>query len=284
MQNNQSNKNNCPIGVFDSGLGGLTAVKELKKVLPGESILYFGDTGRVPYGTKGKNTIIRFAMQDTNFLLSNNVKAVVAACGTVSSIAKEAMKNLPVPYIDVISPTASAAAKATKNKKIGVIGTGATIKSGSFVKAIKAIDESIEVTATACPLFVPLVENGFIESDNTVTRLVAEKYLKEIKEAGVDTLILGCTHFPIIAPVISKVMGEGVKLIDSGKETARYIRDLIESSGTAAEKGSEPTCKYCVSDDTESFKSIAEIFLGDAIDGEVEKVDIESYKTTIQEN
>lgn len=272
---------NLPIGVFDSGLGGLTAVKELKKVLPNESIVYFGDTGRVPYGTRSKSTIICYASQDANFLLEKGVKAIVAACGTVSSSAKEELEKLPVPYIDVITPTAIAAVKATENKKIGVIGTGATVKSGSFGKAINAIDSDIEVTATACPLFVSLVENGFIEEDNEVTLLVAGKYLKDIIDAGVDTLILGCTHFPIIAPVIRKVMGEKVKLIDSGKETARYVKELLSSKSLLNLSESTANYNYFVSDDTENFKNIAEIFLQGDIDGEVERIDIGKYKRSI---
>ena len=272
---------NLPIGVFDSGLGGLTAVKELKKVLPNESIVYFGDTGRVPYGTRSKSTIICYASQDANFLLEKGVKAIVAACGTVSSSAKEELEKLPVPYIDVITPTAIAAVKATENKKIGVIGTGATVKSGSFGKAINAIDSDIEVTATACPLFVSLVENGFIEEDNEVTLLVAGKYLKDIIDAGVDTLILGCTHFPIIAPVIRKIMGEKVKLIDSGKETARYVKELLSSKSLLNLSESTTNYNYFVSDDTENFKNIAEIFLQGDIDGEVERIDIGKYKRSI---
>lgn len=271
-----------PIGVFDSGLGGLTAVKELKKVLPNESIVYFGDTGRVPYGTRSKSTIIRYASQDANFLLEKGVKLIVAACGTVSSSAKEELSKLPVPYIDVITPTAEAAVKATKNKKIGVIGTGATVKSGSFIRAINSIDPEISVTSTACPLFVSLVENGFIEEDNEVTTLVAKKYLKDIIEAGVDTLILGCTHFPIIAPVIRKVMGEKVSLIDSGKETAGFVKKLIEENNLL-NCDRESTYSYFVSDDTENFKNIAEIFLQGEIDGEVERVDIGKYKRFIGE-
>ena len=272
---------NLPIGVFDSGLGGLTAVKELKKVLPNESIVYFGDTGRVPYGTRSKSTIIRYASQDANFLLEKGVKAIVAACGTVSSSAKEELKKLPVPYIDVITATALAAVNATQNKKIGVIGTGATVKSGSFSKAINAIDSEIEVTATACPLFVSLVENGFIEEDNEVTLLVAKKYLKDIIEADVDTLILGCTHFPIIAPVIRKVMGEKVKLIDSGKETARYVKEILSAEALLNNSESTAIYNYFVSDDTENFKNIAEIFLQGDIDGEVERIDIGKYKRNI---
>ena len=279
--NNSKSFDTRPIGVFDSGLGGLTAVKELKKVLPEESIVYFGDTGRVPYGTRSKSTIIRYASQDANFLLEKGVKAIVAACGTVSSSAKEELKKLPVPYIDVISPTAKAAVAATKNKKIGVIGTGATIKSGSFTKAIKELDSEIEVTSTACPLFVSLVENGFIEKDNEVTLLVAKKYLKDIIEAGVDTLILGCTHFPIIAPSIKAIMGEKVKLIDSGKETARFVKELIKENNLENESESTANYSYFVSDDTENFKNIAEIFLQGEIDGEVNRIEIGKYKPCI---
>ena len=199
----------------------------------------------------------------------------------MSSSAKEELKKLPVPYIDVITATAHAAVNATQNKKIGVIGTGATVKSGSFSKAINAIDSEIEVTSTACPLFVSLVENGFIEEDNEVTLLVAQKYLKDIIEADVDTLILGCTHFPIIAPVIRKVMGEKVKLIDSGKETARYVKEILSAEALLNNSESTANYNYFVSDDTENFKNIAEIFLQGDIDGEVERIDIGKYKRNI---
>ncbi len=268
---------NRPIGVFDSGLGGLTAVKELKRVLPNESIIYFGDTGRVPYGTKSAETIVKFAKQDMNFLLQNNVKAIVAACGTVSSTASEVGKSLPVPYIDVITPTAKAAADYTKNGRIGILGTPATIKSGSFVKKLNEINPELSLFTEACPLFVPLVENGFITIGDEVTSLAARRYLTRINAEKVDTVILGCTHFPIIKWAIGNAVGEKVKLIDSGKETAHYVAELLENKNLLCEENHKAEYKYFVSDSTEGFTNVAEIFLGGYIDGETHRIDIEKY-------
>lgn len=268
---------NRPIGVFDSGLGGLTAVKELKKILPQESILYFGDTGRVPYGSKSRETILKYAAQDMNFLLTHNVKAVVAACGTVSSVAKEIGEKIDVPYIDVLSPTSYAAVQATQNKKIGVIGTCTTIGSGSFVRTIQKFDRDVEIFTQACPLFVPLVENGFVSPGDPITILTAERYLKHIKEQDVDTLILGCTHFPIISPAISSVMGDKVTLIDSGRETARYLAKVLAEQDLLSEPTHKPVYRYSVSDTVEGFQSIAELFLGCSTDGEVTRIDIDRY-------
>lgn len=268
---------NRPIGIFDSGLGGLTAVKELRKVLPNEDILYFGDTGRVPYGTRSREIIVKYASQDMNFLMKHHVKAVVAACGTVSSTAKEIGEGLGVPYIDVLAPTAQAAVEESRNKKIGVIATSATIASGSFVKAIKSIDEGVAIYTKACPLFVPLVENGFIEKDNKVTKMVAEQYLADIRVSGADTLILGCTHYPIIAELISGVMG-GVKLIDSGRETARHLALVLKNENLLNAQAHTPKVKYFVSDTVEAFKSVAGIFLGGSSGiMDVERIDIEKY-------
>lgn len=180
--------NNAPIGVFDSGLGGLTAVRELKNVLPNENIIYFGDTGRVPYGTRSNSTIKHYARQDSKFLLKNKVKMIIAACGTVSSVAANLKYDLPVPYTGVVSPTCFAAAKKTKNKKVGVIGTSATINSHSYRNLLKEFDSEIETFEQDCPLFVPLVENGFIDKDDEVVRLVIERYMTDIKNAGVIPL------------------------------------------------------------------------------------------------
>ena len=181
--------NNAPIGVFDSGLGGLTAVRELKRVLPNEDIVYFGDTGRVPYGTRSNSTIKKYAFQDAKFLLKHNVKMVIAACGTVSSVATNLKTDLPVPYTGVVSPTCFAAAQSTKNKIVGVIGTSATINSHSYRDMIQTFDSEIKVVEQDCPLFVPLVENGFIDKDDPITRLVIERYLGKIIEAKADTII-----------------------------------------------------------------------------------------------
>lgn len=265
------------IGVFDSGLGGLTAVRELRRILPGEDIVYFGDTGRVPYGTRGRDIIVEYAKQDIAFLLSKGVKAVIAACGTVSStLPAEVAVSLPVPYMGVVASAARAAVLATKTGRIGVIGTPATVASGSYPAAIRRLMPGAAITATACPLFVPLVENGYFGVQNPVTRLVAQDYLKDVKSAGVDTLILGCTHYPLIAPVLADLMGPGVTLVDVGRAAAQSARHLLERTGLlrAPRQGK---VEYYVSDSTEQFDRLAHIFLGEYAGGSVQRIDIDAY-------
>ena len=273
---------NRPIGVFDSGLGGLTAVKQLEQVLPGESLVYFGDTGRVPYGSRGKDTILRYARQDMDFLLAQNVKAVLAACGTVSSVARSVGEALSVPYIDVIGPSARAAAAATKNGKIGVIGTAATIASDSYRSALLRINHKLEVYPQACPLFVSLVESGFVSPQDEVTRLVAERYLAPVRAAGVDTLILGCTHYPIIAPTVAGVMGRGVTLIDSGREAALALAQALKERDLLCEEDHRRQASYFVTDTPENFLNVAELFLGHSVEGRTQRIDIESYPAETQ--
>ena len=268
---------NRPIGVFDSGLGGLTAVKELMRLLPNEHILYFGDTGRVPYGTRGRDIIRHYAKQDMNFLMQHDVKAVLAACGTVSSVASDIGGSLSVPYIDVLRPTARAAVNQTKNGRIGIIGTSATIASGSYRREIHKIDPNIEVFEQACPLFVPLVENAFVAPQDEVTRLVAQRYLAAIREKGVDTLFLGCTHYPIISPTIRSMMGRGVTLINSGREAAAGCLEILKENDLLCGADSRAEYQYYVSDDTDSFFHVAELFLGQSVQGKVERIDIERY-------
>lgn len=267
---------NRPIGVFDSGLGGLTAVRELEKALPGESLVYFGDTGRVPYGTRSRETVRRYARQDMAFLTSHDVKAVLAACGTVSSTAADIGAALPVPYFDVVAPTARAAAKCTRRGAVGIIGTSATIHSGSYIEAIAAIDPDIRVFPQPCPLFVPLVENGFVGPEEEITRLAAERYLAPVREAGVDVLILGCTHYPLISGIISGVMGPEVRLIDSGREAALVLAESLRAHDMLCELGLPRRAEYYVTDAPENFSSMAELFLGHSVEG-VRVDDIESY-------
>ncbi len=266
-----------PIGVFDSGLGGLTAVKQLRAIMPHENIVYFGDTGRVPYGNRSVATISRYAKQDARFLLSHDVKMVIAACGTVSSTVLDLSDVLPVPYINVIAPTAAAAVKATKNKRVGVIGTRATIGSCAYKKEIEKIDPEIMVIQRECPLFVPIVEEGFISPDDPIAKLTVERYLKEIKEQQVDTVILGCTHYPILKPVIGEYVGEDVRLIDSGKETAIYASKLLGEKGLLNSSDAEGECSFFVSDRTDDFASIASIFLQSNIGENVDRVEIWDY-------
>jgi len=216
------------IGVFDSGLGGLTAVKELNRILPNENIIYFGDTARIPYGTRSRETVLRYAREDVAFLRRHPVKMIIAACGTVSSVIGT---NAPVddmPFSGVLYPAAEAACALTQNGRIGVIGTPATIRSGSYEHALHTINNEVSVTAMACPLFVHLVEYGYTNRDNQITRLAAEEYLAPIRSAQVDTLILGCTHYPIIRDIIADIMGEGVNLISPGEEAAKYAKRCLE--------------------------------------------------------
>lgn len=266
-----------PIGVFDSGLGGLTAVKELEAVLPGESIVYFGDTGRVPYGTRSRDTVRTYARQDMGFLMSQGVKAVLTACGTVSSTSADIGAQLPVPYFDVILPTARAAAKATRGGRIGIIATSATIHSGAYARALADLDPALQAFSQACPLFVPLVENGFVDPDEEITRLVAQRYLAPLQEAGVDTLILGCTHFPLLAPILRKVLGPEVALIDSGREAALALADALREQDLLCRPATPRTARYFVTDTPESFVSVAELFLGHPVSEPRLVTNIESY-------
>lgn len=259
------------IGIFDSGLGGLTTVKEILRLDPCAELVYFGDTGRVPYGTRSNETITRYAEQDAAFLMSKTVDAIVVACGTVSTTALSHLKSkITVPVIGVVEPSAKAAVNATKNKKIAVIGTSATIRSGAYEKAIRELDPSIAVVTQACPLFVPLVENGFISEDDPITALTVERYLSSIKESGADTLILGCTHYPIISSAIQSYL-PSVTLINSGAEAAKEAIRLTDG------KHGEQGVSYYVSDDPSSFEKNASIFLGCALKSKVTKVNIEEY-------
>ena len=265
------------IGIFDSGLGGLTAVKELSNILPCENIIYFGDTGRVPYGNRSKETIIKYAKQDASFLLSKNVKFIIAACGTVSSVASDLGNCFGVPFAGVVNPTALSAVKATKNKKIGVIGTTATIKSNSYKREIFRLDETIDVLVQDCPLFVPLVENGLVSPDDFVVTEIAYRYLKTFIEQEVDTVILGCTHYPILKDVIKKVMGENVTLINSGRETALYTANELEKLNLLNKSNQVGTSTFYVSDRTEGFAKLASMFLHKEISQNVERIDINKY-------
>ncbi len=265
---------NRPIGVFDSGLGGLTAVRRLQEMLPNEDIVYFGDTGRVPYGTRSEDTIRRYAKEDCRFLLNCDVKYIIAACGTVSSVAPDILQDLPVPAIGVVESTAKAAVNATRNKHVGIIGTAATVRSRSFEQAMLALDGSLVITAKACPLFVPLVESGWIDPCDEVAIAMVRRYMKPFKDAGVDTMILGCTHFPLLAPIIQTELGDGVTLIDSGRETALHCAQVLaEQDALAQEK--DGRCRFYVSDRPNGFTQTAEIFLGRSVSEDVESISME---------
>ena len=268
---------NRPIGVFDSGLGGLTAVRHLQNLLPHENIIYFGDTGRVPYGTRSRDTIRQYAAEDCQLLLSHDVKYIIAACGTVSSVAPDLLANLPVPAIGVVTPTAEAAVNATRNGKIGILGTAATIRSASFEKAILKLNPNIQVTATPCPLFVPLVESGWVGADDPVAIPMVRRYLSAVKAAGVDTLILGCTHFPLLSQVIQNELGDGVTLIDSGRETATLCAQQLKEADALANHDNGVS-RFFVSDQPEGFSQVAEIFLGRSVEQMVEKIHLDDIK------
>ncbi len=263
------------IGIFDSGLGGLTAAKELIRVLPNENIVYFGDTARVPYGSRSRSTIITYARQDAYFLLSKGVKLIIAACGTVSSVAGTLTNELPVPFTGVVVPTAAAAVSATGNGRIGVIGTYATVNSGSYKEEIIRHNNRLEVYQQACPMFVSLVENGIIDPNDDIVKLLVARYLSPLKEQGIDTLILGCTHFPIIAQAISDYLGSEVTLIDSGRETALYAAELLKSHKMLNTASAPGSCRYYVSDTVDSFEKTAEIFLGKSVAGAVSHINLE---------
>lgn len=267
---------NRPIGVFDSGLGGLTAVKELTRIFPNENIIYFGDTGRVPYGTRSEETIIKYVRQDIRFLMSHNVKAVVAACGTASSVALNHLKNeFPVELIGVLEPVCMAALKKTKNHKIGVLGTPGTINSGAYSAGIQKLNSAVTVIEQACPMFVPLVENGYLT--HPATYLFAEEYLKPLMEKQVDTVILGCTHYPLLETVITEILGDSVTVINAGYETALHTKQILKEKNMLSSQTECGNHTYYVSDDVTKFSCLGGMFLGKEIKAAVSKIDIDTY-------
>jgi len=250
------------IGVFDSGLGGLTAVREMETLLPNEDVIYFGDTARVPYGTKSKERIIEFSHQIMHFLLEHDVKAVIVACGTVSSNALDELKAAyDLPIIGVVEPGVAEAVRLTKNRKIGVLGTAATIRSGAFSRRLLEADPTLEVHSQACPLFVPLVENGWF--DDPISAQVVARYLAPVKAAGVDTLILGCTHYPLLAGLIQQEMGEDVSLVNVSRQAVYEMKQyLAVHDMQAPEKDAPPVYAFYASDSVSDFRSFSESILG----------------------
>ncbi|MCI8554799.1 MAG: glutamate racemase [Clostridiales bacterium] len=264
-----------PIGVFDSGLGGLTVVRQLLRRLPGENIVYFGDTGRVPYGNRSRKILHKYARQDCSFLRSKGVKLIIAACGTVSSVVPRVLEEQPVPAFGVVKPAAAAAVRATRSGRIGVLGTSATIHAGAFRRCLLQLNPQVQVFEKECPLFVALVENGWIGREDEVTRLTARRYLEPLREQGVDTLILGCTHFPLLTDIIADIMGGGVTLIDSGQAAADACVERLAQDNTFAPPGNSGRCHFYVSDQPEGFSKIAGMFLGQAIGEHLHTVDLE---------
>ncbi len=268
-----------PIGVFDSGLGGLTALRELARLMPDEDLVYFGDTGRVPYGGRSRDTLVKYARQDAAFLRSFNPKAIAIACGTVSTTALDVLRaENDIPVFGVVEPAAQAAAHVTRNGRVGLIGTRASIRSGAYERTLDALRPGVEVTARACPLLVPLVENGRFRPGDVVAETVVGEYLAPIRERGVDTLILGCTHYPLMRAVIGAYMGPDVTLVDVGEQCARWVKKQLELDGLRNGRPGAGRRRYYVSDSTEDFSDLASIFLGEDVHGEVEQIDITAYE------
>ncbi|MFH1380903.1 MAG: glutamate racemase [Candidatus Omnitrophota bacterium] len=252
-----------PIGIFDSGVGGLTVVDKVSRLLPNEKIIYFGDTARVPYGNKSKATVTRFSKEIVKFLLRFKVKLIIVACNTATSLSLTALSRIfSVPIVGVINPGVREALKVSKQKRIGVIGTEATIASGSYRKKIKSLSKGAFVTEKACPLFVPLVENRWINND--ITLGIAKKYLSYLRGKKIDTLILGCTHYPLLKKTIKKVTGSGITLIDSSKSVAEEVLRLLKKKGLL-NKNARQKAKFFVSDQPHNFAKMAEVFLGKKI-------------------
>ena len=262
---------NQPIGVFDSGLGGLTVVKELMQELPHEDIVYYGDTARVPYGSKSKESIIRFSFENTEVLLQEKVKMIVIACNTSTSYALIPLqRTYEIPLIGVIQPGAQHAARTTKSGRIGVIATSATINSQAYAKEVLDFHHSAKVFSQACPLFVPLVEQGWLNND--ITEKIARKYLTSLVKNKVDTLILGCTHYPLLKPVIKKIMGENVKLIDSAKAVTREVMEVLSSKNEFSTNKRRGKYKFLITDKPQEFHKIAQKFLGPKLSREIKYV------------
>lgn len=264
-----------PIGVFDSGVGGLTVVKEIMRQLPGENMVYFGDTARVPYGSKSKKTVLKYSRQIVHFLQKREVKAIVVACNTASALALDEIKQeIDIPIIGVVEPGAKLAAESTRTNTIGIIGTESTIKSGIYTKYLRKINPDITVVTRACPLFVPLVEEGLLE--DRITDDVIERYLHELKEYGIDSLILGCTHYPLIRNAIGRYMGADVNLVNPAYETAKSLKVMLTEQDLLNHSGNQAVYEYDVSDGVDKFISFASRVLPCHIE-QANVIDIESY-------
>jgi glutamate racemase len=247
------------IGMFDSGVGGLTVLKEVKKLLPLEHIIYFGDTARVPYGNRSPQAVSKYALESALFLLTKGIKLLAIACNTSSALALHLLqRKFPIPVIGVIDPCAKEVVTSTKNKKVGVIGTKATIKSGAYEKSIRKLDPVIQVFSKSCPLFVPIAEEGL--ENEEVAHLMAERYLKDLLRSNIDTLVMGCTHYPILENIIRKVVGEKVSIVNAGRETAKEIKNILEKKKIINDKG-KGGCEYFVTDSPESFEEIGKRIL-----------------------
>jgi glutamate racemase len=264
---------NRDIGIFDSGLGGLTAVREIMNRLPLENIIYFGDTGRVPYGTRSKETITGFVEDDIAFLTGFNVKLILSACGTASTVALPGIAgNIPLPVIGVLEPAAKQAAQVSKTGRIGVLGTQGTVASKKFTEAVLRLNPAAEIIEKACPMFVPIVENGYAKSE--VARIIAEEYLLELKMAKVDTIILGCTHYPLLKEIIGGIMGDKVFLVDSGAAAAVAVLEYLRDNNGLSEKAGDEQYKFFVSDSPDQFARLGSLFLQKDLGYNVHKVSV----------
>ena len=273
--------NDKSVGIFDSGIGGLTVVRQVSKLLPNEKLIYFGDTARVPYGSKSPQVVREFALQDALFLSDKNVKAMIIACNTASAEALDLLqKEFDIPIIGVIKPGAGSAANVTKNGKIGVIGTYGTIASGAYKAELLAVDSSLEVESIACPLLVPLVEEGWESKD--VTKDILSEYLFPLIDKNIDTLILGCTHYPMLKPLIQEIVSDKVKLIDSAEASAAELELVLNKKGlSAANEDSSVEHEYYVSDFPFKFKETAERFLGNKLP-EVELISLDHLESLVK--
>ncbi len=277
---------NRPIGIFDSGIGGLTVLREILNTVPGESTIYFGDNSRAPYGTKSKSTIIRYSLQNMKFLESKDVKMIVVACNTASAYAYEELRSrAKVPVVEVVTPGADEACRATKNGKIGIIATKGTISTGVYKAAVekRALElglKDIEIYQQACPLFVSLAEEGWWDTE--ITRLTAEEYLKPLKAAGVDTLVMACTHYPLLSRVIGEVMGSNVVLVNTGVATAKVVKNLLESNGTASGTDASGCVReFYTSDEPELFEQVAAPFLGEGLPSGTKHFTTDKYEVDV---
>ena len=276
---------NRPIGLFDSGIGGLTVLREIWKTAPDESTIYFGDNSRAPYGTKSRSTVIRYSLQNLKFLESKDVKMIVVACNTASAYAYEELRaRAKVPVVEVVTPGADDACNATKNGKIGIIATKATVSTGVYKDAVERRAkelgmDNIEIFQQACPLFVSLAEEGWWDSE--VTRLTAEEYLKPLKEAGIDTLVMACTHYPLLTKVIGEVMGDGVTLVNTGVATAKVVRGLLDKEGICSGRNEEPVREFYTSDEPELFEQVAAPFLGEGLPSGTKHFTTDKYEVTV---
>ncbi len=265
----------APIGVFDSGIGGLTVLREIMRQLPNENTIYFGDTARVPYGSKSKKTVLKYSRQIVRFLLTKKVKAIVVACNTASALALEEInKEIHIPIIGVVEPGVLMAAEMTETNNIGIIGTSSTIKSGMYNEFLRKVKPEITVVSKACPLFVPLVEEGLW--DDRITEDIAARYLCEMKEYDIDALVLGCTHYPLIKRLIGREIGERVKLVNPAYATTQKLKELLEHKNLCNQKNEKPVHDYYVSDGPEKFVTFADGVLPFTV-SETKVIDIESY-------